>query len=196
MSEEKRQSIRLPINWRDMERAFEGGNDPAGAEWYLDRATGKRECLVEGDPDSEALRTRLDRDVNRYARVEQPAPEEEVGWMEEFAAGVADQKVRKDLDRALAGAQENSDDSVINCRNFAPLYDIDEESATGTSNCALACYLFKHVEQRDQYVFEQGHCLGSLSRIIVNLSSQDDTITSVSVGGEGYFIEKKSLLID
>ena len=92
--------------------------------------------------------------------------------------------------------QENSDDSVINCRNFAPLYDIDEESATGTSNCALACYLFKHVEQRDQYVFEQGHCLGSLSRIIVNLSSQDDTITSVSVGGEGYFIEKKSLLID
>ena len=92
--------------------------------------------------------------------------------------------------------QENSDDSVINCRNFAPLYDIDEESATGTSNCALACYLFKHVEQRDQYVFEQGHCLGSLSRIIVNLSSQDDTITSVSVGGKGYFIEKKSLLID
>src|SRR5574341_240594 len=104
MSEEKRQSIRLPINWRDMERAFEGGNDPAGAEWYLDRATGKLECLVEGDPDSEALRTRLDRDVNRYARVEQPAAEEEVGWMEEFAAGVADQKVRKDLDRALAGA--------------------------------------------------------------------------------------------
>ncbi|QEA58239.1 PhzF family phenazine biosynthesis protein [Leuconostoc koreense] len=34
------------------------------------------------------------------------------------------------------------------CRNFAPLYDIDEESATGTSNCALACYLFKYVEKK------------------------------------------------
>lgn len=27
------------------------------------------------------------------------------------------------------------------CRNFAPLFDIPEESATGTSNAALACYL-------------------------------------------------------
>ena len=104
MPEEKRQSLRLPINWRDLELAFGGGNDPAGAEWYLDRATGKLECLVEGGPDSEALRTRLDRDVNRYVRVEPPDAEVEVGWMEEFVAGVADPKVRKDLDRALAGA--------------------------------------------------------------------------------------------
>ena len=29
----------------------------------------------------------------------------------------------------------------IRVRNFAPLYGIDEESATGTSNCALACAL-------------------------------------------------------
>jgi PhzF family phenazine biosynthesis protein len=29
------------------------------------------------------------------------------------------------------------------CRNFAPLFGIDEESATGTSNCALACLLHK-----------------------------------------------------
>ena len=29
------------------------------------------------------------------------------------------------------------------CRNFAPLYGIPEESATGTSNGALACYLLK-----------------------------------------------------
>ena len=36
-----------------------------------------------------------------------------------------------------------SEENII-CRNFAPLYDIDEEAATGTSNGALACYLRHH----------------------------------------------------
>ncbi|GMA68163.1 hypothetical protein GCM10025884_17900 [Leuconostoc gelidum subsp. gelidum] len=43
--------------------------------------------------------------------------------------------------------EEGKDNITAICRNFAPLYDIDEESATGTSNCALACYLFKYVEK-------------------------------------------------
>lgn len=95
---------RLAVNWRDLERAFEGGGDLVGAEWYLDRASGKLECLVEGDPDSEAVRGRLDRDVDRYVRVEPPGPDEEYGWMEEFAAGVTNAKANGDLHRALRGA--------------------------------------------------------------------------------------------
>ncbi|WP_405466058.1 PhzF family phenazine biosynthesis protein [Leuconostoc mesenteroides] len=81
------------------------------------------------------------------------------------------------------------------CRNFAPLYDIDEEAATGTSNCALACYLFKYVEKKSQYIFEQGYHLNSPSRIVVNLKSHDDIIDSVFVGGYGYLVEKKSVSI-
>jgi len=104
MSEEKGQSGRLAINWRELERAFEGGGDAAATEWYLDRVTGKLECLIEGDPDSEAVRDRLDRDVDRYARVEPPGTEEEYGWMEEFVAGVRNAKAAKDLQRALEGA--------------------------------------------------------------------------------------------
>lgn len=46
------------------------------------------------------------------------------------------------------------------CRNFAPLYDIPEESATGTSNGALGCYLYRYGkisnEQASNMVFEQG----------------------------------------
>ena len=38
---------------------------------------------------------------------------------------------------------ETKFDSTAHCRNFAPLYDIPEESATGTSYGALSCYLFK-----------------------------------------------------
>ncbi|MGR8809698.1 PhzF family phenazine biosynthesis protein [Leuconostoc citreum] len=81
------------------------------------------------------------------------------------------------------------------CRNFAPLYDIDEEAATGTSNCALACYLFKYVEKKSQYIFEQGYNLNSPSRIVVNLTTHDDVIDAVFVGGYGYLVETKSLSV-
>ena len=36
----------------------------------------------------------------------------------------------------------NTADGLIHARNFAPLYDIDEEAATGTSNGALVYYLY------------------------------------------------------
>lgn len=74
------------------------------------------------------------------------------------------------------------------CRNFAPLYGIDEEAATGTSNCALACYLFHYGLRQSQYIFEQGHSLNSISSIYVKLEYEHDTITKVYVGGDGYLI--------
>jgi PhzF family phenazine biosynthesis protein len=72
------------------------------------------------------------------------------------------------------------------CRNFAPLYGINEESATGTSTGALACYLYKYASKQNQYIFEQGYNLHCVSRIYVNLDSEDDTVTGVWVGGYGY----------
>lgn len=87
---------------------------------------------------------------------------------------------------------KESDVTAI-CRNFAPLYGIDEESATGTANCALACYLFKYYKQQSQYVFEQGHNMGDISRIVVNLSYNENVIDSVFVGGYGYLLGKRSL---
>ncbi|MGL5899544.1 MAG: PhzF family phenazine biosynthesis protein [Lactobacillaceae bacterium] len=93
-----------------------------------------------------------------------------------------------------AFALEDGDITAI-CRNFAPLYDIDEESATGTSNCALACYLFKYVEKKSQYIFEQGYNLNSPSRIVVNLTTHDDIIDAVFVGGYGYLVETKSVSV-
>lgn len=87
---------------------------------------------------------------------------------------------------------KESDVTAI-CRNFAPLYGIDEESATGTANCALACYLFKYYKQQSQYVFEQGHNMGDISRIVVNLSYHENVLDSVFVGGYGYLLGKRSL---
>ena len=82
----------------------------------------------------------------------------------------------------------NSPDLTAICRNFSPLYGINEESATGTSNCALACYLFKYFEKKSRYIFEQGYTMDEISRIVVNISYHENIIDSVYVGGYGYLI--------
>lgn len=53
------------------------------------------------------------------------------------------------------------------CRNFAPLYGIDEEAATGTSNGALTYYLFENglIRAGDHNVFIQGTRMGKPSVI-------------------------------
>lgn len=77
--------------------------------------------------------------------------------------------------------------AAARCRNFAPLYDIDEEAATGTSNGALACYLYKYgalkkAPQQD-LVFEQGYSLGRPSEILARLTLENGSLCAVQVGG-------------
>lgn len=64
--------------------------------------------------------------------------------------------------------------SISHCRNLAPLYGIPEESATGTSNGALSCYLFKYgkinADQAGHIVIEQGYSMEKPSEIIVSLT--------------------------
>jgi PhzF family phenazine biosynthesis protein len=71
------------------------------------------------------------------------------------------------------------------CRNFAPRYGIPEESATGSSNGALACYLFKqNVIEEKALLFQQGDILNSPSDIHVRLTTQLSEIAMVECGGE------------
>lgn len=98
-------------------------------------------------------------------------------------AAVSSEGCRVSSDKSFAG-----EFCTAVCRNFAPLYGIDEESATGTSNCALACYLFKCGIRLREYVFEQGRNLSSVSRIVVRLTTSGDEILSVRVGGRGYLL--------
>lgn len=76
-----------------------------------------------------------------------------------------------------------------NCRNFAPVVGIDEESATGTSNGALACYFAKYVEKKTSYVFGQGYTMGKPSEINVKLEYTNDEISKVLVGGNALIIK-------
>ena len=86
-----------------------------------------------------------------------------------------------------------NDEITAVCRNFAPLYDIDEESATGTSNCALAGYLWKYGIRKNRYIFEQGYELNAPSEIIVDIENESEKITAIFVGGKGYINETRTI---
>ncbi|MBU3113693.1 PhzF family phenazine biosynthesis protein [Clostridium lacusfryxellense] len=83
---------------------------------------------------------------------------------------------------------ESLNSSSAYCRNLAPLYGIPEESATGTSNGALACYLFKYGKINNDHtshiVIEQGYSMKKPSEIVVDLTTQEKEILEVKVGGK------------
>jgi PhzF family phenazine biosynthesis protein len=70
-------------------------------------------------------------------------------------------------------------------RNFAPLYGIDEESATGTANAALAyrLYLCGEAVKEKTLRFVQGESMGLPSEILCSIEDDADQCR-VWVGGE------------
>ena len=84
-------------------------------------------------------------------------------------------------------------DKTAICRNFAPLYGIPEESATGTSNGALACYLYKYgilSGNKKEAIFQQGIYMNKPSEIRAKLVINDGLLEAVWVGGAAAFIGK------
>lgn len=80
---------------------------------------------------------------------------------------------------------DNSSNLTASCRNFAPLFGIAEESATGSASGALACYLTKHVSRNDtnEFTFEQGRAMGCTSSITALIESNKTSVQRVLVGG-------------
>ena len=78
----------------------------------------------------------------------------------------------------------NAGDGAIHCRNFAPLYDIDEEAATGTSNGALTYYLYKNglLKEGADNLFIQGESMDRPSKIRSKLTAEAAGVT-IQVGG-------------
>lgn len=84
--------------------------------------------------------------------------------------------------------------ALAECRNFAPLYDIPEESATGTSNGALLCYLHKYNQLSDPndtiYTIRQGYTMNRPSEIRAKLTLDiSNEITEIQVGGVAVHIK-------
>ena len=76
------------------------------------------------------------------------------------------------------------DDCTAYCSNYAPLYDIPEECATGTSNGALTYYLYLRgdVKPEQENVFLQGEHMDRPSEIRSILYERNGEVT-VRIGG-------------
>lgn len=81
-------------------------------------------------------------------------------------------------------------DKSARCRNFAPLYDIDEEAATGTASGAVSGYIFSNQlidfdEGLNHLVYEQGLEMNRPSEIHAYIKVDNKKITQVVIGGKG-----------
>lgn len=74
---------------------------------------------------------------------------------------------------------------TAHCRNFAPLYAIPEEAATGTSNGALTYYLYQYglLKPDEENRFVQGEHMRKPSEILSCLSISDG-VPKIRIGGQ------------
>ena len=86
-------------------------------------------------------------------------------------------------------------DTTAHCRNFAPLYAIPEEAATGTSNGALTYYLYRYglVRPGEENRFVQGEKMGKPSEILSRLETDGEAV-NIRVGGRAVLAMKLELL--
>ena len=93
---------------------------------------------------------------------------------------------------ALTHSHINTFPITAHVRDFAPLYDIPEESATGTANAALTHYLAVNgvIPQQGDFAFLQGEAMGRPSVVATRI----DADGSVYVGGTAAIVAEGELL--
>ncbi len=92
---------------------------------------------------------------------------------------------------------KNADGLQIDCRNFAPLYEIDEEAATGTANGALTYYLYKKgiIKESELNTMTQGTSMGRPSNIVSLVEKDQDGNVTIKVGGSAATLSKGEIYI-
>lgn len=118
--------------------------------------------------------------------------------LEELAALNPDMATLAELSRELevVGVHafvQAGDGYTAHVRNFAPLYGVDEESATGTANAALTHYLQRQglLQQGGECSFLQGEKMGRPS-VVETLLRPD---SAIYVGGKCRIVAKGELLV-
>ena len=87
----------------------------------------------------------------------------------------------------------SEDGYTAHVRNFAPLYDIPEESATGTANAALTYYLYRNnlIQPGAKCTFMQGEAMKRPSVVATEIKPDG----TVYVGGNSYILAKGEMFI-
>lgn len=91
----------------------------------------------------------------------------------------------------------DEDTTLAHCRNFAPLYGIKEESATGSASGALGCYLVSNgITDKTSFFLEQGRAMGTLSLLQVIIDTEQHLIHRVRVGGKASLTGTKTVTVN
>ena len=95
---------------------------------------------------------------------------------------------------AFAMGEEGGKETAF-CRNFAPLYGINEEAATGTSNGALTYYLIRSGRAKgENFLFLQGEAMGRPSKIRTRVI-RDSNGMRIRAGGSAVILVKGKIRI-
>ena len=91
----------IPIRWTELETAFE--RNAPDTESYVDAQTGEVIALVDGQPETAELRSRVISGGDRYVKIEPASSREQYKWMERFVATVTDEALRERLIISIDG---------------------------------------------------------------------------------------------
>lgn len=93
--------------------------------------------------------------------------------------------------------EKNSNDMEIHCRNFAPLYGIPEEAATGTANGALTYYLNHKgiIEINNLNIINQGAAMNRPSKIVSIAERNVGSEIEIKVGGTAAILSEGEIYI-
>jgi PhzF family phenazine biosynthesis protein len=95
-------------------------------------------------------------------------------------------------------SSSNEPSIAATTRMFAPLYGINEESATGMAAGPLACYLFDNqFIKATELVIRQGEFMAtpSPSKIFVSLQLENTKIKKLFAGGDAFVAEEKRIVL-
>ena len=109
-----------------------------------------------------------------------------------------DEVIRLSREHGLVGVHmffcPGEGDATAYCRNFAPLFGIDEEPATGTSNAALTYFLSiqNRIQLNQINTFVQGEAMGKRSTILSKIDSEGN----IWIGGGAVISIKGTLWME
>lgn len=126
-----------------------------------------------------------------------PLPTREaLNAMEPDMKALADLSARYEVVGVHAFTLDAEDGATAHTRNFAPLYDIDEEAATGTSSGALTYYFYINdiIKAEDTCKFVQGEKMNRPSAILTEIKASTDECL-IKVGGSAVILAEGEIHI-
>ena len=116
--------------------------------------------------------------------------------MEPDMKALSDLSARLSVTGVHAFTLDCEDGVTAHARNFAPLYDIDEEAATGTSSGAMTYYFYLSgkIGAKDSCRFIQGEKMGRPSAILSEINAEGENCL-IKVGGSAVILAEGEIHI-